>query len=452
MIVLAALIGCQSPDGSLKAVEIQLGGTIPNVLEARFEADAEGESFVRWGYSAEELTHETARRAMSPGAVEHLVVGPTSGRTVYAQLVTRPTGGAEETSEILSLDVPVSPSSLPRLYAEGTPGDEGLLLTAVLTLDSGWVLLVDAEGGIAWYMPLAYQEVTTSVQVSLDGDALMVLLQDAFDNVTGTELLRVGWDGTILERTPMPAGHHDFVELPDNQLAWVQDETITMDLDGEERPVISDAIQISRQGATAAEVAEPLFSLLDHFTPSVTCDHQRHPVSWQDDRALDWSHVNSLTYDAETDRLFAVSHYLDEIYVVSASDGALIDVVSPYGGYRMVMGGKPWSHPHASWMRDGELLLFDNGMHHEPQVSRVARYVYDEERRELGQVWEYNHPNNAFAVALGDAHPTPSGNLIIAWSPFGQITEVNEAKQTVWKVETEAGAGVGRARWVSELP
>ena len=452
MLFFAALLGCQSPDGALRAVDVQLGETIPNVLEARYEADATGESWVRWGYSEDALTHETAHRTMSPGAMEHLVVGPASGRTVFVQLVTQPDGGDEETSAVVSLDVPVAPSGLPRLYAEGTPGDEGLLLTAILSLDSGWVILTNAEGEIAWYMPLAYQEITSSVQVSLDGEALLVLLQDAFDNVTGTKLLRVGWDGVLIERTKLPSGHHDFVELADGRVAWIQDETITMEIDGEQRPVIGDAIQVTEQGGEAQQDAEPIFSLFDYHTPSATCQHQQSPISWQDKTALDWSHLNSLTYDAQTDRFFAVSHFLDSVYVISASDGALIDEVNPYVDYRMVMGGKPWSHPHSSWMRDGELLMFDNGMHHEPQVSRIARYTYDEERREMTQTWEYNHPNNGFAVALGDAHPTPSGNILIAWSPFGQIAEVNDAKEVVWTLETEAGAGIGRARWVTELP
>lgn len=42
--------------------------------------------------------------------------------------------------------------------------------------------------------------------------------------------------------------------------------------------------------------------------------------------------------------------------------------------------------------------------------------------------------------------------MTVAWSNFGQIIEVNEAKQTVWKVETEAGAGLSRSRWITELP
>ena len=452
MVLFAALLGCQSPDGALRAVDVQLGETIPNVLEARYEADAAGASWVRWGYSEDALIHETAHRTMSPGTMEHLVVGPASGRTVFVQLVTAPDGGDEEASAVLSLDVPVAPSGLPRLYAQGTPGDEGLLLTTILSLDSGWVILTNAQGELAWYMPLAFQEITSSVQVSRDGEALLVLLQNAFENQESTELLRVGWDGVLIERTKLPRGHHDFIELPDGRIAWIQDETITMEIDGQERAVISDAIQITEQGAEAQQDAAPIFSLLDHYTPSATCQHQQTPVSWQDKTALDWSHANSITYEAETDRLYLMSHYLDSVYVVSAADGALIDDVNPYADYRMVMGGKPWSHPHSSWMRDGELLVFDNGMHHNPQISRVARFVYDEERREMTQTWEYNHPNNGFAVALGDAHPTPSGNILIAWSPFGQVAEVNDAKEVVWTLETEAGAGIGRARWLSELP
>ncbi|MEY3213012.1 MAG: hypothetical protein RIT28_3493 [Pseudomonadota bacterium] len=452
MVFFAALLGCQSPDGALRSVDVQLGETIPNVLEARYEADAVGESWVRWGYSEDALVHETKHRAMSPGAMEHLVVGPASGRTVFVQLVTAPDGGDDETSAVLSLDVPVAPAGLPRLYAEGTPGDEGLLLTTILSLNSGWVILANAEGEVAWTMPLAFQEISSSVQVSRDGEALMVLLQDAFDNDTGTELLRVGWDGVLIDRTKLPDGHHDFVELADGRIAWIQDETITMEINGQQRSVIGDAIQVTKQGGEAQQDAEPIFSLFDYYTPSVTCQHQETPVSWQDDTAVDWSHINSLTYDAESDRFFAMSHYTDSVYVISASDGALIDDINPYGDYRMVMGGKEWSHPHSSWMRDGELLVFDNGMHHEPQVSRVARYTYDDERQEMTQTWEYNHPNNGFAVALGDAHPTPSGNILIAWSPFGQIAEVNDAKEVVWTLETEAGAGIGRARWLQDLP
>jgi hypothetical protein len=107
------------------------------------------------------------------------------------------------------------------------------------------------------------------------------------------------------------------------------------------------------------------------------------------------------------------------------SDFSFVD--DPFSGFSQQ------HDPH--FLKDGELLLFDNGNQHEPRVSRVVRYRLDESARTARLTWEYRHAPDVFSPIAGSARMLPSGNVLIAWA-HGLITEVDESKRVVWEAST----------------
>jgi hypothetical protein len=99
-------------------------------------------------------------------------------------------------------------------------------------------------------------------------------------------------------------------------------------------------------------------------------------------------------------------------------------------------------------LRSDRALLFDNGLHYVPPLSRVVAISWDEAAQTLREDWSYEDPDSGAVQVLGDAQPTPSGGALASYSTLGRIIEVTEAGEVVWTLETEAGAGFGRLLWM----
>lgn len=88
------------------------------------------------------------------------------------------------------------------------------------------------------------------------------------------------------------------------------------------------------------------------------------------------------------------------------------------------------SAPHdASWLRNGNILLFDNGV-----ASRRSRVVeVNPSSREIE--WEYSggEADRFYSAARGSAQRLPNGNTLVAVSDSGYAFEVTRDGRIVWK-------------------
>jgi hypothetical protein len=96
-------------------------------------------------------------------------------------------------------------------------------------------------------------------------------------------------------------------------------------------------------------------------------------------------------------------------------------------------------------------LVFDNGDHRSPPVSRVAEYSYDEQAMTVELVWEMEEPTGSFIAVLGDARRLSNGNTLIDWSSKGRIQEVTPDKEVVWEAEATIGGLVSRVRFIENF-
>lgn len=141
------------------------------------------------------------------------------------------------------------------------------------------------------------------------------------------------------------------------------------------------------------------------------------------DHRLEWTHANSINVTPDGDWLvsFRRTHTV-----------AAIDPVS--GAFRWRWGRGTVYHQHdAKVLSNGNLLLFDNGVHRfvDPDYSRVVEV--NRERNEI--VWSYaDEPVfHFYSLMAGSADRLPNGNTLVCHSSVGRIFEVTTKQQIVWE-------------------
>ena len=153
-----------------------------------------------------------------------------------------------------------------------------------------------------------------------------------------------------------------------------------------------------------------------------------------------WMHVNSIEIDHDNNILISDRRSDDVIkfdrlngQVIWYLGGPLSDFTilnDPFGGF---------SKQHdARRLDNGNILLFDNGNNHDPPVSRAVEYEINEENHTATMIWEYIHPENYVAAAMGSIQRLSNGNTLINWGTIpgegAVITEVDYEKNIVLEI------------------
>ena len=447
---LIVLLACGGPSGELEPATFTVNERVPSVINASWSSKEGGEARLEWGYD-DRLSESSQSVSVEAGEQSMRLIGPVAGYRVFVRAVLETDDGERLTSDVNIIDLPLAPSGMARMYTEGAPSQEGALLTTILTEDSPWVVLLNRDGEPIWYYPLPLQSLTTAVLPTRDGEGLLVLWVDLEAGDGSALLRRVSWDGEVEGTMELFGGHHDVRELPDDRIAWLQAELREVELMGETELVKGDVLRISEWGADPDEMRTetPVLSLLDVLpTPTSLCEHQSRLTNFFGQSVVDLTHANSIDYDPDTEELLVLTHFVDALVSVPVTGGEA-KVISTLTGYTTPDGETPFSHAHSSMMRSDRALLFDNGLHYDPPLSRVVAVSWDDSDQTLWEDWSYDDPNAGVVQILGDAQPTPSGGVLASYSTFGRIIEVTESGEVVWTLESEAGAGLGRLWWMA---
>ena len=255
-------------------------------------------------------------------------------------------------------------------------------------------------------------------------------------------------DDALVRSTRTLEAHHDFRELPGEQLAWLSHEYLENawfpNLDG---GVVTDAIRVADLGETE-EVHEAHFSLYHDtgFEPWWTCNHMK-PNNNVPGYA-EWSHSNSLVYDESTDRLYLHARHWDTLLAVEADGSLAWALGGPHNEFDPVGRTQLPKHAHLSEAWDGGLLALDNRNHDPDHPSRVVELAWDEDRRTVEEVWSWS--DGTSIGFLGDAKRLPGGNVLVVWSPKGRMVEVTPRGDVVW--EAVAERGLSRVDFHAEWP
>lgn len=442
--LLSLLLACRDPSSAVVfgQIDVELGEEVPTALAVTWEAEEAGVTSIRWGQDGA-LDQSTPPRTNTPGAQRARVLGPKAGRPVELQLVTDTAQGEHYESEVFTVDMPQLPAELPALFTSGTP-PEGWVVTGLVTQSTKWVVILDGDGDVVWYLQMGRKAALSSVEPA-EGGGLWVMVDSIDPLTTDSMLQRVDADGVRLVELRAPTGHHDLAELPGGRLAWIAQQVITAEVDGAEQEIAPDLLQVTELATGQTEVRVDLGTVVDSFSPQ--CEHQ---LDESGIGGWDWFHTNSLVYLADTGQLAALSHWTDTLYFFDAETGALETTVGQEPADFPAADAEVWDHGHLSQAWDGGLLMFDNRRHNSAQPSRVSRWSWSEAGG-LVQDWAFDEPQGRRVLLLGDADQLSEDEVLVTWSTLGAITVTSPAGEERWRLECEVGAGFSRSFYTTDL-
>jgi hypothetical protein len=376
------------------------------------------------------------------GRAEAAIVGLPAGSAFTATPLLDGRPGAEVRGQ-----APAAPDTLPGWSSalDEDPPSTGLLLT-VIASDASHVGLVDADGRWRWWWTAPPDRTLSAARPTADG-GLLWSSQDR-DRADALQLGHLwSWDGSRAREVALTGAHHMVDETVDGELAWLSWDTREVPwLGGEPARVTADRVLTGRGDGDEREV----FAWFDDLGPAeVPCGHGTNQIQRGGAPTYEWTHANSLAHEPVRDRLVVNARLTDTILSLDRETGAVAWQLGGPGATLELPPGDAFSHAHFSDVREDRVLVFDNGVHHEPPTTRVREYVVDEDGGRAAVAREV--PLDGFYDFLGDARWRDDGGLLVATASPGSVGAWRADGRPVWRLRIDGDAVVGRI-WEVELP
>jgi hypothetical protein len=173
------------------------------------------------------------------------------------------------------------------------------------------------------------------------------------------------------------------------------------------------------------------------------------------DIPTDFDHANALAIDP-TDGNYVVSlRSLDALVKVDYQTGA---VLWQLGGaqtqFSIVgdpLGGFQGQHS-VRVLPNGNILLYDNGLHHDPPESRAVEYQLDTTAKTATLVWEYRRVPVIETEFVGSVERLTNGDTLVAFAYAGVVDEADPEGHLVWEASLFTGTAPRVAYRVRRLP
>ncbi|MCP4806898.1 MAG: hypothetical protein GY913_21100 [Proteobacteria bacterium] len=327
--------------------------------------------------------------------------------------------------------------SLPEVTSSGEHG-EGDVVTGLIGDNQSAVLVFDRAGEPIWAYENGDQNVPSWSKFTDSGDVIHNHHYRDREAAQGEVLVSSIGGSTITTAVPQ---HHHAALLIDGTVYYLRVEFVEMQVNGQDVTVAMDELVAKPLGGVEETV---LFSFEKDYSlrPFPHCSHWDDSIYYRS--AKDWSHANSLAYDEEDDAILLVARHLDVVMSIDRGGAGLNWELGGLQSGWTLEGGTGFNHPHLSSFHDDQLVMFDNGDHKDPAVSRVVVYDLDRENRIYTQTREILDPRGELNELMGDAQILPSGNLLVSWSEMGRIEEIAPDDSVVWSLQMPLGTITGR--------
>ncbi|MCS6991505.1 MAG: aryl-sulfate sulfotransferase [Chitinophagales bacterium] len=171
---------------------------------------------------------------------------------------------------------------------------------------------------------------------------------------------------------------------------------------------------------------------------------------------VDYVHANAIFEDWDG-HIWLCSRHLSEVTKIDANTG---NIIWRFGGkknqFTFINDNNKISFQHdAHRLPNGNMLLFDNGVYHNPPLTAVKEYVLDEVNKTATLVWSYSRvigSSKVFSKAMGNVQRLSNGNTFICWGltiaqpGAPKFTEVDVNNQVVWELTLNSADAVYRAQ------
>ena len=151
----------------------------------------------------------------------------------------------------------------------------------------------------------------------------------------------------------------------------------------------------------------------------------------------DFDHPNSLGFDLDGNYIVSWRNQ-GQVTKIDAESGEVLwrlgGVNNQFTFVDDPLGGFSAQH-HAQILPDGNLLLYDNGTRHDPQVTRVLEYALDTAAMTATLVWEFRHDPPIYTPFVGSVQRLANGHTVIGYGTAGVVTEVGADGRVAWEAE-----------------
>ena len=168
--------------------------------------------------------------------------------------------------------------------------------------------------------------------------------------------------------------------------------------------------------------------------------------------AIAWMHGNSIEWDGNN-QLLVSNRASNEILKVDLQSGEVLwHIGGPLNQFTFINDPKQGFRMQHDVRRleNGNISLFDNGVTHNPPISRALEYQINEEEKTAELVWEYIHPDSIVGFSMGSVQRLPNNNTLINWGSISNsgalITEVTIDKDIVLEIQFPNPHKVYKAR------
>lgn len=295
----------------------------------------------------------------------------------------------------------------------------GLTLVPVASGPDRWTTLLDRAGRLVWAWGGPELD-TQRAHPTMDGRG--VIMMDRWPGVTGTDLVRVDYDGVEQWRISIPYGHHDFAMVDDDTFLVVRNSYRVVQFGDEARNLAGDEIvEIRRSGGERV-----VWSVWDHYEASVS--DPMHMMS--DGTAWDWSHANFLRYIPETDEIHLTLRNLNVATGIQRSSGEVLwSLRSPVGT------GDVLDFPHSVWPTEQGLMVFNQRDYNSGQCAHVVELAGAPADTSPERSWTYEGSDCTGVYYVGNAQPLPDDRVLVSWGSSSVIEEVDRSgAEAPWRL------------------
>lgn len=353
-----------------------------------------------------------------------LLLGMKEATTYYVQ-VSAESSGMTLTSDVLTLQTEVLANSLPSINVTDVnpsaiwgaftiactgvaarPGDQG---------SAGWAFIFDRDGDVVWAYDLSgtVADNCTRARMSYDGKDMWI---GNFSNVsTDGALMRVSMDGLTTRDYSLPARHHDFTVLPNNNILYQEQANGGM-------------------GRGGADEGEDLIKELDVETGESRLIYDEN-TDFSEQIAESGAHTNYIEYVPHLNAISFSMRHTSTIGVISyPPPGEQAELLMTFGGPLSDFDFS-WDYQHGHELLENSLLVFNNNAAGSPNESAAIEYQFDLNAGTGTQVLNYTSGNVSFA--FGDVQRLPNGNTLVTFSTQGVIHEIDAQGNLLREISTD---------------
>ncbi|URM39065.1 aryl-sulfate sulfotransferase [Flavobacterium anhuiense] len=437
ILVLLTLASC-SKNQIISNINIGTHGN--NELKIQIDVTTNDQAQVYAEYwSDKEGNQNKMTSPISNSGLKHsLVLCNIIPETDYSFQLVTVQGGNKQTSKVYNFKSRKLPEWLQKQFKANCPKPEllpenfkkGFLLLAKRETP-GTAYIVDYKGNLRWYHTL---EGTGFKVVHFTKDQTILSILGTNDEPTsyGSEILEINLQGDTLTHIKKGEGdlkqvlHHEIIKKSADEIVALTVEQKIIDLTsigGKKQDTINgDGILIlDKKGKQLWKWS--VFDDLDPFKDKNLLKNKK-----------DWTHANSLSYDADGN--FLISFYNNgQIWKINSKTGKVIWKLGK-GGTMKMASDTNFSQAHAAHIdQEGSLLFFDNGV--DIKQSSVFALKVDETSNSVKLDFHIKLPKDIYNDRMGSAYMINKDLFLVCCSKRHITVLTNKKGVLLWALESE---------------